>query len=123
MARLLVDEHINPVVAAQLRRKGYDVISVHEGEKVSQPDHEVLELAVAQRRAIVTYNIVDFEALAAQWFGRGLSHSGIVLVHEKTIPQRSVGRLVRALAALADRFPGPRALDDQVIFLTREARR
>jgi hypothetical protein len=80
----------------------------------------VLELAVAQRRSVVTYNVIDFEALAGQWFARNRSHSGIVLVHEKTIPQRTVGGLVRALASLADRYPGPRALDDQVIYLTRE---
>ena len=84
------------------------------------PDAKVLELAAAQRRAAVTYNIVDFEALAAQWFARSQRHGGIVLVHEKTIPQRTVGSLVRALARLADRFPGARSLDDQVIYLTRE---
>jgi len=120
VARFLLDEHINPGVAIQLRRKGYDAISVHDGEHLGLLDPEVLELAAAQRRAIVTYNIIDFEALASQWFARNRSHGGIVLVHEKTIPQRTVGRLVRALASVADRYPGPRALDDQVIYLTRE---
>jgi predicted nuclease of predicted toxin-antitoxin system len=118
--RFLLDEHINPAVAIQLRRKGYDAASIHETEHLGLHDPEVLELAAAQRRSLVTYNIVDFEALAGQWFARGLGHSGIVLVHERTIPQRTVGKLVRALAALAVRFPGPRALDDQVIYLTRE---
>ncbi len=120
MARFLLDEHINPSVAIQLRRKGYDATSVHEGNRVGLLDPQVLELAAAQRRAIVTYNIIDFEALASQWFARNRSHSGIVLVHEKTIPQRTVGGLVRALAVLADRYPGPRGLDDQVIYLSRE---
>ena len=120
MARFLLDEHINPSVAIQLRRKGYDAISVHDSKHLGLPDPEVLELAVAQRRSVVTYNIIDFEALASQWFARNRSHSGIILVHEKTIPQRTVGGLVRALAILADRYPGPRALDYQVIYLTRE---
>ena len=120
MARFLLDEHINPTVAIQLRRKGCDAISLHEGHHLGLLDPEVLELAAAQRRSIVTYNVIDFEALASQWFARNRSHSGIVLVHEKTIPQRAVGGLVRALASLADRFPGPCALDDQVIYLTRE---
>jgi len=120
VARFLLDEHINPSVAIQLRRKGCDAISLHEGHHLGLLDHEVLELAAAQCRSIVTYNVIDFEALAGQWFARNRSHSGIVLVHEKTIPQRTVGGLVRALASLADRYPGPRALDDQVIYLTRE---
>jgi predicted nuclease of predicted toxin-antitoxin system len=120
LPRFLLDEHINPAVAIQLRRTGYDATSIHETEHLGLLDSGVLELAAAQHRALVTYNIVDFEALAAQWFARGLSHSGIVLVHERTISQRTVGGLVRALARLADRHPGPRALDDQVIYLTRE---
>lgn len=121
MARFLLDEHINPTVAIQLRRKGYDAISLHEGHHLGLLDPEVLELAAAQRRSIVTYKVIDFEALASQWFARNRSHSGIVLVHEKTIPQRAVGGLVRALASLADRYPSPHALDHQVIYLTREA--
>ncbi len=120
MARFLLDEHINPAVAVQLRRKGYDAVSIYESGGAGGGDTEVLELATSQHRAIVTFNITDFEALAAQWFARGMSHGGIVLVHSKTIPQQSVGGLVRALAKLADQFPGPRALEDQVIFLTRE---
>ena len=121
MPRFLLDEHINPAVAAQLRRKGYDAVSVHDENHLALIDAKVLELAANERRAVVTYNIVDFEALAREWFARGLRHSGIVLVHERAIPQRTVGGLVRALAGLADRHPGPRSLDDQVIYLSREA--
>lgn len=120
VARFLLDEHINPNVAIQLRRKGYDAISLHDDNQLGLLDPQVLELAAAQRRTLVTYNVIDFEALASQWFARNRSHSGIVLVHEKTIPQRTVGGLVRALAGLADRYPGPRGLDDQVIYLSRE---
>ena len=120
MARFLLDEHVNPAVSVQLRRKGHDAISVHEVPCVGLPDAEVLTVAAGLRRALVTYNVVDFEALAAEWFARGRSHNGIVLVHEKTISQRRVGALVRVLAALADRYPGARALDDQVIYLTGE---
>lgn len=120
MPRFLLDEHVNPAVAIQLRRKGYDVISVHETPYQGLPDFGVLEVGAAQHRAVVTYNITDFEGLAGQWFTRGQHHSGIVLVHERTISQRTVGALVRALARLADQYPGLRSLDDQVIYLTRE---
>ena len=120
MARFLLDEQINPAAAIQLRRKGYDATSLYKAGGAGSADAEVLERATAEHRAVVTFNVVDFEALAAQWFAGGKGHGGIVLVHAKTIPQESVGKLVRALARLADRFPGTRSLEDQVIYLTRE---
>ena len=83
-------------------------------------DAEVLELGATQHRALVTYNTVDFEALAGQWFAPGQRHSGIVLVSERTISQRAVGGLVRGLPRLAGQYPGVRPFDDQAIYLTRE---
>lgn len=42
-----------------------------------------------------------------------------MLVSERTISQRSVGDLARALARLVAESPGEDALLDQVLFLTR----
>ena len=118
--RLLLDEHINPGVARQLRKKGYDVVSVEEARMREASDDQLLGFAVGERRVLVTYNIRDFQLLISEWHRVGRHHSGIIFVNEKTVSQKTVGPLVRTLKKLLDKLPrSPGWLDDQGIFLTR----
>lgn len=64
--RLLLNEQINPAVAAELRRKGYGVVSASELGTRGANDWEQLSAAVAAHRALVTYNIADFRRLLAE---------------------------------------------------------
>ena len=79
--KLFLDEDVTPKVAEALRREGFDVVHALEvgraGEKFT--DESQLEYAASQGRALFSYNRVEFEQLAAQWFQEGKEHWGIVL--------------------------------------------
>ncbi len=60
--RLLADENIPRTVITQLRRKGYDIISVWE-LKPGISDEEVIELAIRESRIIITFD-KDFGRIA-----------------------------------------------------------
>lgn len=116
--RLLLDEHINPEVARQLRKKRYDVVSVEEERMREASDEDLLVFATIQRRSLVTYNVRDFQLLMAEWHRAGKHHMGIILVSEKNVSQKSVGPLVRALEKLLDSAPrSPDWLADHGLFL------
>lgn len=118
--RLLLDEHINPEVARQLRRKGYDVVSVEQAQMREASDEQLLSFATSQGRALVTYNIRDFQLVVSEWHRAARHHSGIIFVHEKTASQKTVGPLVRALKRLLDTAPRSTSwLDNHGIFVTR----
>jgi predicted nuclease of predicted toxin-antitoxin system len=77
--KLLLDENISPKVAEILcREDGIDVCHLRDRGGLGTPDHEVLDLAFAEDRVLVTSNVADFVKLAR---AREL-HPGIVLVEE-----------------------------------------
>lgn len=93
--RLLLDEDVHPQAAPALRRRGFDVVSVHElgraGRAIS--DDEQLAFAVEQGRAIFSYNEEDFIKLHLAWQAAGKSHCVIVVYQQ--IP---LSELIRRLA-------------------------
>lgn len=98
-------------VAEQLRSRGYDVVSVHDPdhrELEGAPDEDVFAAAVAEGRALVTENVPDFRLLEAEALARGESTPGLVFTTNRQFPRGdpgTIGRLVRALAALLARPP------------------
>jgi len=60
--KLHLNEHLSPRLAMQLRMHGYDVTSTLEMGMVGVDDDEQLAFAVAEQRAIVTFNHKDFAA-------------------------------------------------------------
>ena len=100
--RFLLDEMLGPRVAEQLRAKGVDAVAlVEEPSHRGLPDAEVLELATATDRVVVTRNVVDFLRLDQQWRAAGRAHAGILLVPQASFPhdRAFVGAVVTALAA------------------------
>jgi predicted nuclease of predicted toxin-antitoxin system len=93
MIKLYLDEDIHKKVATALRLKGYDVVSAHEVQKQSLTDHEQLDFAVSQGRAIFTFSSGDFNRLHAAVTSHGTHHDGIILAK-----QLSVGKTVKRLA-------------------------
>ena len=105
---LLLDEMFSGRIAEQLRAKGHDVLAVvADPALVGLPDDQILSLAAAAGRALVTANIKDFIALDARYRATGQAHAGLVLVSAKTFPQDRgfTAAIVGALSALLDR-PG-----------------
>jgi predicted nuclease of predicted toxin-antitoxin system len=61
--RLLADENLHSQVVAFLRTSGMDVLVVREENWSGKPDTELLQIAVAQHRVVVTHDS-DFGTLA-----------------------------------------------------------
>ena len=80
--RLLLDEHLSwRRVAPPLRDEGHDVLAVQEETSLSMlSDADLLQVATAQERILVTCNGKHFEPLSRDWADLGRDHAGIVLV-------------------------------------------
>jgi len=76
VVKLLLDENLSPRAAVDLREDGHNVVHLRERGRLGIADPEVLELAFAEDRVLVTANVADFRKLAA---ARDL-HAGIVLL-------------------------------------------
>lgn len=105
--RLLLDEMLSPVIAQQLRDRGHDVIAVKGSEHEQLSDLDVMELARAERRALVTNNLVDFRPLHAEAITPGgKGHWGMVFMPGKYRRAKAdIGGIVQALEAKLAEFP------------------
>jgi predicted nuclease of predicted toxin-antitoxin system len=118
--RLLLDEHLPPRIAVQLRRRGHDVVAVVERPDLHRAaDTTLWASARAERRMIVTRDVSDFMRLALQDAAIGRPHPGLVLIHHRRFPRgsRQVGRLVASLGALLAANPADDALAARVVWL------
>ncbi|MFF5208188.1 DUF5615 family PIN-like protein [Streptosporangium sp. NPDC000396] len=106
--KLLLDEMFPPLLAESLRERRHDVVALAERpEGRGLTDPEVLELAVAERRCLLTENIGDFETLRAQRLHDGRVCAGLLYSSPYRFPRTkaAIGRLISALDA---RFAGER---------------
>jgi hypothetical protein len=113
--KLLLDEMLSPAIADELRKRGHDVEAItgnptHE----AMSDAEVMDLARAQGRALVTNNLVDFRPLHHQAIAPGGGgHFGMVFMpgsYRRT--KADTGRIIAALEAKLAEFPGDGDLGD-----------
>jgi predicted nuclease of predicted toxin-antitoxin system len=93
--RLLIDEDVSkgPQLAAALRRRGFEVMAVQEVGRMGLSDDELLDYAVAEGRAFLTFNIKDFVRYARKWYDAGREHPGIIVSTHLT--GRQFGELLR----------------------------
>ena len=68
-------------------------------------DPDLFDVAQAKKRAVVTYNRADFEAIVREYAEVGRQHHGLVIVHPTRFPGSDIGRLVASLANLLDSPP------------------
>ena len=80
--KLLLDEHIWAYLAKILREQGFDVLHVNEVDLVATPDDKIMQYAVGEHRAVVTFNIKDYIPLAIHYFEDGKEHYGVVVSKE-----------------------------------------
>ena len=83
--KLYLNEHLSPRLADQLRKHGFDVRSSQEAGLLSANDDEQLAFAVAEQRAIVTFNFKDFIVRHEKYLASSQEHWGIVLSTEEPI--------------------------------------
>ena len=102
--KLLLDEMWAPAIAAALRDRGHDVVAVAERHDLrGMPDAAIFEAALADGRAIVTENVVDYRPLAADAMRAGRPYPALIFTSNRAYPRasrRTAGRLVTALDAL-----------------------
>jgi predicted nuclease of predicted toxin-antitoxin system len=96
--RFLLDENADARLAGHLRGRGHDVTAVARDYPHALPDADVLALAVAEGRVLVT-NDLDFGELIVR---RRLPHAGVVLLRLRATDLATLtARLDAALAAAA----------------------
>lgn len=118
--KLLLDEHLDPRIAAELRRRGHDVEAVAERRDLRGSSDEALWLAArAEGRSIVTHDVGDFVRLASQDSAIGKRFPGVVLVNRRRFSpgEREVGRLVASLGSMLAANPADDALAGRMIWL------
>lgn len=90
------DEDVDPELARQLHRQGYDVISCLEVGNHNQQhsDEWQLSYATSVRRAILVFNTVDFIERDSDWRATGRQHYGIIAALNTTPFSELVRRTV-----------------------------
>jgi predicted nuclease of predicted toxin-antitoxin system len=103
-----LDEHIDPDIAAALRRHGIDVTTTVEAGLRSAGDDVQLDYAHSQQRVIVTDD-ADFIRHAAT----STTHPGIVVCHRRN---HSVREIIRGLILIHEVLT-PSELTGRIEFL------
>ena len=105
--KLLLDEHLSPEIARQLRERGHDVVAVGERTDLRRRSDRVHFASLPdEQRAIVTRDLGDFRPLLVEALRRGSSTDGLVCVPERfPLNRDGIGRLVAALSALLQAHP------------------
>jgi len=107
--KLLLDEMLSAVIAEQLRARGHDVEAINRHPaREALSDSEVLDVARTERRAVVTLNLVDFRVLHHDAITPGgAGHYGMVfMAGNYRRAKADIGRIVTALEAKLEQFPG-----------------
>jgi hypothetical protein len=113
--KLLLDEMLSPAIARELRARGHDVEAI-----AGRPNHEaltdpeVMALARAEHRAVVTNNLRDYRPLHSDAIvPGGAGHYGMIFMpgaYRRT--KNDTGRLITALEAKLRSYPGENDLAD-----------
>ena len=91
--RFLIDEHIDQSIAAALRLRGYDALTLGDANLLGADDLKaVLPFALSESRVLITRD-ADFLAMHAH----GAAHAGIVHWHGK---KRNVKEAIRYVLQL-----------------------
>ena len=107
--KLLLDEMLSRAIAPELRERGHDVESVAGNPgREAMSDPEVLALARAEHRAIVTSNLRDYRPLHNEAIvPGGDGHFGMIFMPGNyRRPKADTGRIIAALELILAQHPG-----------------
>ncbi len=118
--RFLLDAHVSgPRIGASLSAEGHDVLAVdQERDLEGWSDQELLALATAEGRILVTFDVGDFTRIAQSWAGERRSHAGVVLLVR--LGHSEFGAILDAIRRGLDLRPSHEAWRDQVVFVGRD---
>jgi Domain of unknown function (DUF5615) len=91
--KLLLDEMISPAIARRLRELGHDVQAIKRDrvELEGLSDRELVEGMQAERRAIVTNDVADFQPLHDRLVAAGGGHYGMLFTSDQRMPRTKAG--------------------------------
>lgn len=95
-AKLFIDEDVHDRLASVLRSLGYDAINARESKRKGKTDIEQLQFAISQGRLIFSFNLVDYEKLAIEFFKNRIEHFGIIVSPQRSFTE-TLSRLVKVL--------------------------
>lgn len=117
--RILLDAHVSGRrIGDALRAEGHDVLALDEDAELGAlPDADVLALAAADRRILVTFNHRHFAPLLRQWAEAGQTHDGCILVYG--LDHSEFGLILRGIRHLFHERPRQENWVDLADALTR----
>jgi hypothetical protein len=115
--RLLLDANLSPKrIGSVWQKDGHDVLSLASDAALgAMDDPQVLELAAAEDRILVTRNSRDFAPLLRQWSEADRHHSGCILIW--TLRHHEFGAIISGVSRLLRDRPDPEKWRDLVIAL------
>jgi predicted nuclease of predicted toxin-antitoxin system len=119
--RLLLDEMISPRIARELRNQGFDVqaIKSDRSDLETVADREIVPRMVAEKRAVVTNDVLDFQLIHNRLLAAGEEHYGLIFTNDASMPRNkaSLPLWIRALRELLEANPADDALRNRVFHL------
>ncbi len=117
--RLFLDAHISgPRIAQALRAAGHDVRAADEERELDgSTDEELLSLAAAEGRVMVTFDVKDFPVIVRRWAEAARRHAGCAIV--VGIDHGEFGAILQALERELGARPGQEAWVDYTLFVSR----
>ncbi len=118
--RLLLDAHVSgPKVGRRLQESGHDVRALDQEPALEGLDDEdVMALAAAEQRILVTHNIRDFPGILREWAAAQRPHAGAILVYG--IDHSEFESIARGIERWLELYPEPGKWTDLAVVLDRE---
>ena len=83
--------------APDLRGMGYDVVDVLDERLIGNPDDKLMEFAVSDKRAFLTFNRRHFVRIHKQYMDMGKEHWGIIYSRRGRLSYDEIKARVRKL--------------------------
>ena len=99
--KLYLDEDVNPLLAKDLRQRGYDALATSEAGNVGLSDRHQFDFARGQGRAFLTHNRDDFLQIAREYAINQTAHYGILYVPQVPYSQL-LQRVLHSLAGATE---------------------
>ena len=101
---LYLDECVDHRLAAALRRRGIDVLTVANAGTLSDDDESQLLFATSTGRMLLSQNQIDFRRLHAVFRRQHRPHGGLILIPQ-TLPLRRLERRTLLMLDWIATFP------------------
>jgi Domain of unknown function (DUF5615) len=118
--RLFLDAHVSARRIATALREHHDVRAADEERELDGwEDERLLDLATADGRITITFNVKDFARITTEWAAAGRSHAGCLLI--VGIDHAEFGPIVRVIEHALSTRPDQAAWIDYSAWGTRSA--